>query len=100
MATVTAGSRVQIGYTLLKPEERAPGLPADTAQVPYDVKVRGILQRPAAIGDRVTVTTATGRQLAGVLTVVDPADTHTFGRPVAALVQTMESIAATVRERR
>lgn len=91
---VPAGTRVQVRYTLLEPAQRAAGLPQDTAQVPYVVLVRGMLQSPAALGEAADVTTATGRTLHGELCAVDPGDTHTFGHPVPALVQTFQGIAA------
>ncbi len=91
---VPAGTRVEIRYTLLDPAERATGLPDDTAAVPYVVRVRGTLQAPAAIGEQAAVRTSTGRLLHGELTVVEPGDTHTFGRPVPALVETIAAIHA------
>jgi 2-amino-4-ketopentanoate thiolase alpha subunit len=89
---VAAGTRVQIRFTLLEPPERAPGLPADTAAVPYEGRVRGALVAPAAPGERATVRTATGRELSGTLEIVEPADLHTFGRPPRALVDAIEHI--------
>jgi hypothetical protein len=67
-------------------------LPEDTAKLPYEVRIRGILVSPAAPGESASVVTATGRQIAGELETVEPADTHTFGRPVHALVETIGEI--------
>ena len=83
---------MQIRFTLLEPSRRAPGLPDDTAGVPYEGRVRGTLVAPAALGERATVRTATGRELSGALEVVEPADLHTFGRPPRALVEAVEHI--------
>lgn len=89
---VPAGTRVQLSYTLLEAEQRAPGLPHDTADVPYVVRVKGILHEPAALGDTAAVRTTAGRLLEGRLSEVAPADSHTFGRPVAALVTVVDAI--------
>ena len=85
---------MQIRFTLLEPSERAPGLPADTAAVPYAGRVRGTLVAPATLGEPATVRTAIGRELSGTLEVVEPADLHTFGRPPRALVDAADRIAA------
>ncbi len=95
---IPAGVRVQIRYRVLAPEERARGLPADTAGTSYLVRVNGILESSASLGENATVRTAVGRSLSGELVVIEPADSHTFGRPVPALVATIDSIRALTRE--
>ena len=50
MSTVPSGTWVELGRTVLEVEERAPGLPADTAAVPLVLRVSGFLLEPA--GDR------------------------------------------------
>ena len=92
MAEIPAGTRVQIHFTLLSAEARAPGLPADTAAVPYQVRARGLLVSPAALGGAATVRTATGRLIDGEFELVEPADTHTYGRPASALLETIAGI--------
>jgi len=92
MAEVPAGTRVQVRTILLHPAERATGIPADTAGVPYEVRARGILVSAAAPGAPAAVRTATGRIVAGELEIVEPADTHSFGRPVPALVESIAAI--------
>jgi hypothetical protein len=87
---VQPGTRVQIRFVLLAPSERAPGLPEDTAATPYVGRVRGMLLTPALPGDAATVRTASGRELSGRLEQVEPADTHTFGRPLPALLTAIE----------
>lgn len=83
---------MQIRFTLLDASERAPGLPEDTARVPYVGRVRGWLVSGGRLGEPAVVRTATGRELAGELEIVEPADTHGFGRPQPALVEAIEGI--------
>ena len=91
---VTVGTRVQIGYRLLTASQRAPGLPADTAALSYEMRARGILLEPGRLGEPVSIRTPTGRRLTGTLIDAGPADTHSFGRPPQALVAAIESITA------
>jgi hypothetical protein len=98
MPHAAANQRVQVRYTLLEPGERAGELPAETRLVPYVVLVKGLLQQAASIGDEVLVTTASGRTIRGELVEIDPADTHTFGRPVAGLVAMSAAISRLLRE--
>lgn len=89
---IEAGTRVEIRARVLEPEERADGLPPDTARLPYELRARGLLVQPCLVGDQATIRTATGRLLRGSLESVEPADTHTFGRPPRALVEVVERI--------
>lgn len=98
--TVKSGTRVTVRQHLLEPHERAPSLPADTAALPYEALVRGILLEPAKVGSRATIRTAAGRVVAGWLETEEPADTHTFGRPPAALVAADEAISGFLGRRR
>jgi len=92
---VPAGTRVEIRIRFLEPDERAPGLPSDTARLPYEGRTRGYLLAAASEGDVVRIATPTGREMTGVLETVEPSDTHTFGRPCAALVAAVRAIQAT-----
>ncbi len=98
--TVAGGTRVAVRQRLLEPDERAPSLPEDTAALPYEALVRGILLEPAEVGAHATVRTATGRVLSGRLEVVEPADLHTFGRPAPALIAVDEAISELLRRLR
>jgi hypothetical protein len=89
---IAAGTRVQISYLLLEPGERADGIPADTAELPYVARVRGVLVAPAAAGGRATVRTPSGRERSGELELIEPAYTHSFGRPPTALVELAEAV--------
>jgi hypothetical protein len=97
-ASVSTGTRVEIVHRLLEPSERAPGLPSDTAAVPYEVRVRGMLIRDGRPGEQVEVETAAGRVLAGRLETVEPGDWHSFGRPVGALSVAIAAIDELRRE--
>jgi hypothetical protein len=89
---VSAGTRVQIRYTLLTATERAPGLPEDTRAVPYEIRANGILLADGHVGAQASLRTSAGRELRGTLDVVEPADEHTFGRPHPALLQAIAGI--------
>jgi hypothetical protein len=69
----------------LEPSARAPGLPADTAAVPFETWINGWLVEDAEIGRPARLRTSTGRVVEGELVAVDPGYDHTFGSPPAAL---------------
>lgn len=95
----SVGTRVQISFRVLEPGNRADSVPSDTAEVPYEVKVRGVLMEQAALGEQAHIITQAGRALVGRVDVIEPADTHSFGRPPRALVEAQESIRALLEER-
>jgi hypothetical protein len=76
-----------VRFTVLAPGERAPGLPPDTAAVPYEARVKGFLEREANGGEPATVRTLAGRRVEGLLTAVAPASGHSFGEPVQELLE-------------
>jgi hypothetical protein len=79
------GAWVEIQATILEPGARAPQVPDDTRMVPLEMKAKGFLVEPAALGEQVEIETVTGRRLSGRLLTVNPAYDHGFGRPVTAL---------------
>lgn len=79
MTRVTQNTWVEIEQIVLQPEERAPSVPEDTRQTPYVLRVSGFLAAEAEIGDTVEIRTLIGRRLSGVLKVVNPSYTHSFG---------------------
>ncbi len=83
---VPAGAWVEIEQVVLEPGERAPGIPEDTAAVPLLLRVAGFLTDDAVIGEHVRVRTLIGRELEGVLRVVGPHYTHSFGDVVPELL--------------
>ena len=80
-----AGDWVEVEWVLLEPDERAAGLPAETADKPLTVWVKGFAQRASALGDELTVETMTGRMVTGRLSDTEPGYFHTFGKPIAEL---------------
>ena len=86
MSTVPSGTWVEVGRTVLPAEERAPGLPADTAAVPLVLRVSGFLLEPAVVGQPARIRTLIGREQSGTLLVVNPSYTHTFGETVPELL--------------
>lgn len=95
--SVDAGTRVVVRQRLLEPHERAPSLPADTAALPYEALIRGILVESGELGAQAKIRTAAGRLVSGRLESVEPDDSHTFGRPPAALVAVDEAISELLR---
>ncbi len=81
-----AGEWVEIQYTLLTPEERAAGLPEDTAAQPLRAWVKGFARTGAMIGDELEVETMSGRVVSGHLSAIEPGYSHTFGTPPPEIV--------------
>ncbi len=69
---------MEVQRIVLAPGERAPQVPADTGQVPLEMRVKGLLL--AALGEKAQIT---GRRLRGTLIAVNPAYSHSFGPPIA-----------------
>jgi len=77
---------VEVQRVLLEPSERAANLPADTAEQPLLVWVKGFARESASLGEEVAVETMTGREVTGRLSAVNPGYFHTFGAPIPELV--------------
>jgi hypothetical protein len=82
---IEKGSWVEIHDVVLEAGERAPQVPQDTQRVPLQMRVKGFLSAPAAIGEQAGIETLSGRQLRGKLVQVNPAYTHSFGAPIPEL---------------
>jgi hypothetical protein len=82
---IEKGSWVEIHDVVLEAGERAPQVPQDTQRVPLQMRVKGFLSAPAAIGEQADIETLSGRQLRGTLVQVNPAYTHSFGAPIPEL---------------
>ena len=93
------GTWVEIHRIVLPAGERAPQVPEDTAVVPLEMRVKGLLAEPAAIGAQVEVITAAGRRLRGTLVEINPAYTHGFGAPVPELTMIGSEVRAILRQR-
>jgi 2-amino-4-ketopentanoate thiolase alpha subunit len=84
---VPAGTWVELERVILKPGERAPGIPADTASVPFAARVRGFLLAPARMGTTTEVRTQAERVVTGRLRAVLPRNPANFGDPSPELLQ-------------
>jgi 2-amino-4-ketopentanoate thiolase alpha subunit len=82
MQQARKGDWVQIHQVVLPVGQRAPQIPAETQQVPLEMRVKGWLATETAnIGEEVTVHTATGRQLSGRLVAINPRYPFDYGSP-------------------
>lgn len=88
---------VEIHTVVLKASDRAPQVPEDTREVPLEMRVKGFLLAPAAIGDDVEIETRSGRHLSGKLAEVNPAYTHSFGAPIPELLSIGREVRALLR---
>ena len=86
MNQIQPGTWVEIEQVVLTPEQRAPTLPEDTKRVRYVLRVSGFLIEPAEIGSPARIRTIIGRELSGVLKVVNPSYSHSFGTVVPELL--------------
>ncbi len=84
--SVAKGTWVEIESVVLKPEERAPGLPEDTAKTPYVLRLSGFLLEEAEVDREVVVKSLAGRVHRGVLRAVNPSYDHSFGATVPELL--------------
>ncbi|NMA93943.1 MAG: 2-amino-4-ketopentanoate thiolase [Clostridiales bacterium] len=92
------GDWVRIHRVVLEADERAPGLPEDTASVPLEMWVKGTLLADAEIGDQVEIETATNRIEYGRLIEVNPYYTHDYGKFVPELIQIDHQLRALMAE--
>jgi hypothetical protein len=90
---------VEVQRVVLQAGERAPQVPADTQQVPLEMRVKGFLVHDATLGDDVDIVTPAGRRLRGTLVAINPAYTHTYGPPVPALSTIGGEVRAILRAR-
>ena len=81
-----AGEWVEVVAVVLEPGARAPSVPADTAAVPLEARVKGTLREDAVVGGPATIETVLGRRVEGRLLAVLPPVPHSFGRPVPELL--------------
>ncbi|MFH1091919.1 MAG: 2-amino-4-oxopentanoate thiolase subunit OrtA [Pseudomonadota bacterium] len=90
---------VEIHNLVLEKGQRAPQVPEDTQQVPLEMKVKGFLLQAADVGQEAEIITPAGRRLKGILTQVNPAYTHMFGRPIPELASVGREVRAILQER-
>jgi 2-amino-4-ketopentanoate thiolase alpha subunit len=97
---IDPGAWVEIRSQVLEPSQRAPHLPEDTKRVPLEMRVKGHLVVPAALGEEVEILTPSGRRLRGTLQSVNPPYTHGFGAPFPELSCIASEVRALLRARR
>jgi len=99
MSKAQKGDWVQVFKVVLNPEERAPGLPPETASVPLTMKVKGFLvDETAEIGQQVSIQTITGRDVQGELIGINPAYEIDYGRPQQELLKIGLEVRNLIRE--
>jgi hypothetical protein len=86
MSTRVVRRWVEIGFTVLRPEERTAHLPEDTQRVPYYCRLKGFAAGEPSVGDVVEVETQLGRRVTGEVLRVNPRFGHDFGAPVEELI--------------
>lgn len=95
---IAQGAWVEIQYIVLPAGERAPQVPEDTQHVPLEMRVKGFLAAPAALGGEAEIITPAGRHLRGVLIDLTPAYTHTFGPVLPELATIGNEVRTILRE--
>jgi hypothetical protein len=89
---------VEICATVLEPSQRAGHLPEDTKRLPLEMRVKGHLILPSALGEEVEIITPSGRRLRGILVSINPPYTHGFGAPLAELSGIASEVRALLRQ--
>lgn len=84
---VASGTWVELELVVLQAAERAPGIPADTAAVPFAARVRGFLLAPAILEGTAEVLSQANRVVRGRLCAVLPRNPANFGDPSPELLQ-------------
>lgn len=92
------GDWVRIHSVVLKPGQRAPQVPDDTALVPLELWVKGYLLADAQPGDKVSVRTRTGRVAEGDLLEGGLDCTHSFGAYVPEVMLIGDMVRAGLRK--
>ncbi|HHY35381.1 MAG TPA: 2-amino-4-ketopentanoate thiolase [Firmicutes bacterium] len=98
MEKARPGDWVEVHNIILKPGERSPDVPADTARTPLQCWMKGWALGEARVGERVKIRTPAGRTVEGTLAVVNPGYTHSFGPSVPELQGIGEELRKLLRE--
>lgn len=81
------GDWVLIYNIVLNPENRAPQVPDDTKHVPLETWVKGFINEEASLGEKVSITTMTGRIVTGKLVDINPYYRHDYGKCVPEILK-------------
>ena len=84
---ITKGTWVSLRKVILHPEERAAGIPADTADAPLIMWVSGFLTNDANIGDEAEILTRMNRVESGILEEANPTTQVNYGGFVPEIMQ-------------
>ncbi len=87
MSKIEKNDWIEISEILLTPENRASGLPDDTKDLSYKLKIRGFAQCDGSVGEKITIKTVTGRVLSGVAEKINPYYDHNFGDSIPELIK-------------
>lgn len=98
-AIIKKGTWVEIRAVILEVDERAPQIPADTWEVPFEMQAKGYLLTEGELGEEVEIVTVTNRTIKGILNEVNPAYTHGFGEPVPELLTIGAEVRSILREK-
>ena len=93
------GTWVEVHDVVLEAGQRAPKIPKDTGKVPLEMRVKGFLNREAALGEQAEITTPAGRCLSGALAEINPPYSHGFGAPIHELSTIGMEVRAILRNR-
>ena len=86
--TAKKGDWVRIHKIMMPAGERAPQVPEDTAEVPFEMWQKGFLvNEKAETGSIVEIETVIGRKVSGTLLEVNPYYTHSFGKCVPEILK-------------
>jgi hypothetical protein len=96
---IAKGTWVEIYRIVLPAGERAPQVPEDTQHVPLEMRVKGFLAAPAALGEEAEIVTPAGRCLRGTLVEVNPVYTNGFGSPIPKLSASGSEVRTILRKR-
>ena len=97
--TANKGDWVRIHKVIMPGGERAPQVPDDTAEVPFEMWQKGFLLNDKAVtGTAVEIETVIGRKVSGTLIEVNPFFTHSFGKCVPEIQKIDRQLKAFMRE--
>ncbi len=98
-AAAKEGDWVKIRFRILEPQDRPDHIPEETRKTPLDAFVNGFMtEKEAHLGDQVSIRTLIDREYTGALVEVFPAYTHSFGKPIPALLEIGPKLRTIIKE--